>query len=196
MLAVPVQRVSEPLATLMFVHNMFPDNLNPRTGLGSGNLLCRLASARRSKKNAARNLRSVIHKAGVTMPVEIDFVRTTIKIRKPKVKIEMVYWPILRMSSWIEVLMNMYPQFLLGGYKWEEEESWRSLLTWFWNMYRECNPAHPIFSEDTDLSLAIPYMLHGDEGKGVRGGLLMVQSWQTVLSHLGRWTTNNSGRLT
>ena len=69
----------------------------------------------------------------------------------------------------------------------EQESKWRHLLSWFWNNFRECDPQHPVFDlerEGVDISLAIPFMTHGDEGRGLHSQAFMVESFQFVLSHL------------
>lgn len=100
------------------------------------------------------------------------------------------------MESWLHVLAESFSPYMFGGYEFEQENEWRVLLGWFWDVYRRCNPHHPVFSlEGVDLTAAIPYMLHGDEGRGLRSLAFMVESWQFVLSHLGPAFTNISGCL-
>ena len=49
--------------------------------------------------------------------------------------------------------------------------------------------------QDADRTMAVPIMLHGDEGRGLRSQAFMVESFQFVISHLGPHTTNTSGQL-
>ena len=160
---------------------------------GTGDLLCKIASAANSKTNVTRNLTVAIHKAGASLQVPIDVVQTTIRFRKPKVRIERVWWPVLPMKSWIPLLMEQFPQVLLGGHMLEQESKWRSLLRFFWGTFQQCDPNHPVFTDGTDLETAIPYMIHGDEGRGLRRQPFMVQAWQLVLSWKGLAKTNTSG---
>lgn len=165
---------------------------------GAGELLCRIASSRRSRTNVDRNLRRCIHKAGVTLDLDLELVETTIKLRKPKNKCIPIYWPCFSMRSWMSTLSTSFPHYMLGGFDLEQEFEWRSLFRWFWNCYREYDSSHPIFSEDCgdcDYSLCCPIMTHGDEGRGLRSSPFMVQSFQFVISHLGPFTTNTSGYL-
>lgn len=132
----------------------------------------------------------------MTIPIEIEVVPTTIRLRKPRSRVVSVYWPVLSMRSWCEVLMEQYPKVLLGGFELCEEDQWRKLLTMFWQGFYQDDPLHPIFARhDWDPSCTIPYMTHGDEGKGLRCNPFMVQSWQTVLSVNGPGDTNMSGYL-
>jgi len=158
-------------------------------------LLCRIASSGKSKKHADRNLRRCIHKAGVSLPIEIVSIKTTIQLRKPKVRVIEMYWPTLSMKSWVYTLLTSYPQIILGGFALWEVDSWRQLFGWFWNIYREVDSNHPVYHQlwSGDLTTSIPIMLHGDEGRGLRSQAFMVQSFQFVISHLGPHTTNTSG---
>lgn len=66
-------------------------------------------------------------------------------------------------------------------------------LAIFWGTFQQCDPNHPVFTDGTDLETAIPYMIHGDEGRGLRRQPFMVQAWQPVLSWKGLAKTNTSG---
>ena len=129
------------------------------------------------------------------MEIDIELVPTTISLRKPKLRVIHVYWPVFTMRSWVEALSQAFPKFMFGGFELEDEQSWRSLFSWFWQVYQQIDGSHPVYSElgDVDRSLVIPIMLHGDEGRGLRSTPFMVESWQFVLSYLGPYTTNTSG---
>ena len=174
--------------------NTHPSQLDNHQGAGS--LLCKIASTRNSVTNVTRNLRRVIRVADASVPIELKLVPTTIRLRKPRTRIVPVFWPVLSMQSWCEILMDKYPKILLGGYHFCNEKGWMDLLTWFWQAFHQVDPLHPIFQhDDWDPSHTIPYMTHGDEGRGPRNQPFMVQSWQTVLSVHGPEETNVSGTL-
>lgn len=162
---------------------------------GAGSLLCKIASAKRSRTNVARNLFSVIYKSGESLQVEIELVKTTVQLRKPRKRIEQVFWPCLSMRSWITLLMERYPEFLLGGFKVEEESKWREQFRLFWQKYRAFDGSHSVFTDGTNLEFAIPYFIHGDEGRGLGHQPLMVEAWQTAISYKGVGYTNVSGFL-
>ncbi len=175
----------------------FPSITQPLVACpGAGSLLCKIASTKNSKTNVTRNLRRVIKDADALVPIEVELVSTTIRLRKPRSRIVPIYWPVFSMRSWCEILMTKYPKVMLGGIEWELESEWRNLLTWFWQAFYHDDPLHPIFqSGDWDPSCTIPYMTHGDEGRGQRSQPFMVQSWQTVLSVFGPGESNMSGNL-
>lgn len=158
-------------------------------------MLSRIACTKRVKGNVDRNLRRVIHKAGVSLHVEFVLIPTTIQLKKPRLRTVPVYWPCFCMKSWILVLLQKFPQFVLGGFKMEEETQWRALFSWFWDIYHQYDPTHPVYENDFDKSLAIPIATHGDEGRGARNTPFMVQSFQFVISYQGPATTNTSGSL-
>jgi len=178
-----------------YAHPHYIYLLSLHVSWGAGALLLRIASTGNSKSNVDRNLRRCIHKAGVTVPVEITLVPTTVQIRKPKVKVESVYWPTLSMRSWISIIAESYPEIMFAGFRFEEEHLWKPLFSWFWDQYKKIDGSHPAFHEldQASLSSSVPIMLHGDEGRGLRSQAFMVESWQFVISHLGPYTTNTSG---
>ncbi|CAL1129176.1 unnamed protein product [Cladocopium goreaui] len=160
----------------------------------AGHLLCRIASTRKGKSNVDRNLRRCIHKAGVTLDLDVELVKTTIKVKKPKLGIKSVYWPCFSLRSWVSTLATSFSPIMFGGFDVEEEHNWRRLFSWFWATYKGFDGGHPIYEmPDLDLSLCIPIMTHGDEGRGLCSQAFMVQSFQFVISHLGPFTTNTSG---
>ena len=158
-------------------------------------MLCKIASASKSKTHVDRNLRRCIFKAGATLPIELVLVPTTIMLRKPKLLRREVFWPCFSMASWIQVLANTFPRFVFGGFKPDQETEWRTLFTWFWKTYRQFDSEHPLYESNLDPSICVPYMTHGDEGRGLRSQAFMVESFQFVISYLGPYTTNTSGYL-
>lgn len=159
-------------------------------------MLCRIASTGKSKKHADRNLRRCILKAGASLQIDLVLVPTTITLRKPKLRTVKMFWPTLSMRSWLQILLESYPRIALGGHRLHETQKWQQLFAWFWQQYKEIDEHHPVYSlEGANLSWAIPIMIHGDEGRGLRSQAFMVQSWQFVISHLGPDTTNTSGQL-
>ena len=153
--------------------------------------LFKLARAGKSKTNVARNLTRLIYKKGVTLRVEIDFILLSVKRKKKKNKIMKVWFPILRMSAWVRCLLREAPQMLLAGYN-LKDPGWQDVFHAFWEIYKETDDTHPIYEAAIPWSHAIPYMLHGDEGRGQRRVPYMVEAWQLVISHEGPGKTNES----
>lgn len=162
--------------------------------LGAGDLLCQIAKAGRSKTNVTRNLQTCILKRGVSLPIQLDLCRVRIRVRRPRVREVQVYWPCLSMKSWASVMLNTYPRFMLGGFDLTEESQWKTLFSGFWQTYREFDPNHDIYQHsDLDWSTVIPYLIHGDEGRGARQQPFMVESWQVLIPFTGPASTTVSG---
>ena len=138
---------------------------------------------------------TVINASNVMLPVTVDIFQLTICKKKPKVTTLKVWWPILRMTSWIEILLQHHPQVLLCGFQLDEAKAgWKRTLRQFWKDYRRSNPDHEIFSEGgPPLECSIPYYLHGDEGRFLRSKPLMIEAFQVAISHKGMSYTNESG---
>ena len=150
------------------------------------------AQAGNSKTNVCRNLTKLLHKKGVTLNVEVDFVQISAKREKKKNRVEKIWFPILRMTAWVRCLLAEAPQLLLAGHSLEDEDGLGSVFSNFWNAYRSVDSTHPIFQSSIALERAIPYMLHGDEGRGQRNVPYMVEAWQVLIGHHGTSKSNES----
>ena len=128
-------------------------------------------------------------------PISIETVPVRVRFKKPTPRTEMVDWPVIRMSSWICALTKECPEYLLGGLQLADVDGWKMLFSGFWNQYKLIDPAHPIFSANVDTASVVPYALHGDEGRGLRGKPYLVESWQPIIGVGGPFKTNESGLL-
>ena len=118
----------------------------------------------------------------------------TIRLKKPKPRTETIDWPVLKMSSWVQTLTKPeYARFLLGGHAIDDVDGWKMMFANFWHQYRSVNPSHPVFSSGIDTAFFIPFALHGDEGRGLRGKPYLVESWQPLIGVGGPFVTNESG---
>ena len=146
------------------------------------------------KKNACRIIRSLINKTdGMTLDIPIDVCPVTVRMRRPVRRLE-VWWPILRMDQWAKLLFNQKPQLLLGGQVPDPQGKWKKLYYDFWSVYQNIHGDHPIFSrKDVDMGTCLPYMIHGDEGRGQLKRPYLVVSWQLLIGHNGLQATNDSG---
>ena len=129
------------------------------------------------------------------MPVRIDAIEIPVKFRKPKVREQLVWWPTLRMSDWIKALVSSCPEILLCGFKLEDDMGWKQVLSSFWQIYQTIDPNHCFFESTIPFTNAIPYYLHGDEGRGLRSKPFLVESFQPVIANQGLFETNEKGQL-
>ena len=162
---------------------------------GKLDLLRRIAWAGLSRTNASRNLHSLINKNKILFPVEIDACLIHVAFRKPTFRREEIWWPIIRMESWVKTILHEVPEVLLGGFKLEHVKHWSEMLHQFWKLYFSAYPGHCLKTSGFDHGFCIPYFFHGDEGRGYRNRPVMIESFQPVISHKGPLVTNESGCL-
>ncbi|CAK9102229.1 unnamed protein product [Durusdinium trenchii] len=62
---------------------------------------------------------------------------------------------------------------------------WRNELKAFWTMYRLVNPHHEAFASPQRLEWTLPFLYHGDEGRGRLRRAVLVCSYQPLLSSKG-----------
>ena len=156
-------------------------------------LLQKLQRAGNDKKNVCRNLHSLLRRNGGFFPVDIDVAPAPIATRRPCYQISQVWWPVLKMSSWVRALLNKAPQMILAGHRVEDTLGWQSTFASFWTRYKSVNGSHSIFSDGYDQRFVVPYFLHGDEGRGQCRRPFMVESFQPCISWKGSNVTNESG---
>lgn len=158
-------------------------------------LLRGIARAGQSKKNACRNLHTLINRSGILFPVRIDAALVSVAYRKPVFRREKLWWPIIRMTDWATTMLRERPGMLLGGHNLEQVNQWNQMFIDFWTDYFSGHPGHPLAASGYNLGFCIPYFFHGDEGRGFRQRAVMVESFQPVISRKGPSCTNMSGYL-
>lgn len=161
---------------------------------GYHDTLEKLSKIYKSQKNACRMLHTLIEKSGVCLPLEISCAQISIRRMKPLGEYK-AWWPFITMQTWVSFLLENFPHILLGGHTLEEVNGWQRLLYDFWRVYKDINPGHPVFSSDLDTRFLIPYVFHGDEGRGSSRVPFLVLSFQPFVSHKGMSECNDSSCL-
>ena len=83
---------------------------------------------------------------------------------------------------------------LLGGYRLDQEEAYRSMFTQFWDRFEFVRPDLDLYHRsDMDKAMCIPIALHGDEGRGKLRRPVMCIAFQPLISCKGPSYTNSSG---
>ena len=160
---------------------------------GRDQLLERLGRcARGGSGNACRNLHRMLVDEKLSLPVSVSIIDIRIKGLRNKQE-RIVGWPVLRMSDWARCALGRGGQMLLAGHCLEDEPAWRAQLQDFWSHYSKIDGGHPVFSSGIDTSATVPFMVHGDEGRGRGKQPLLTISFQGILSHYGGHRTNMSG---
>lgn len=160
---------------------------------GQLDLLHKIASAGRSAQNACRNLHSLIHKVGLTLPLRIHTVKIPVRKRKPKVEKQWVHYPVILPSTWFSYLLENHSMLLLAGHDIKKVDAWNGELRQFWDTYLQCDPSHPMNHGGPPKEFTIPLYIHGDEGRGKYRLPLMVQCIQPAISFKGTSFKNSSG---
>ena len=158
-------------------------------------LLGKIGQCGNGKRNACRNLHRLINRTkGVTVHLDLDVCPISIRTKRP-VGVKDVWWPLLRMDSWLKYFFTELPHMILGGCAVDDDASWRRMFSDFWDTYKQVDGGHQIFKTGYDLGSCIPYMLHGDEGRGQSFVPFLVISWQPVISFRGPTTYSDSSYL-
>ena len=164
--------------------------------LGQLDLLYKISAAGRSQQNACRNLHSLIHRAGLTLPLRIHTVEIPVRRKKPKLQKLWVHYPVILPSTWISYLGKHHSKVLLGGCSLEDTPSWKRGLKSFWEKYLKTDSDHPMNFGGPPKETTVPLYIHGDEGRGKNRLPIMTQCIQTVISFKGPGYKNSSGNLT
>lgn len=156
------------------------------------------SAARRKDSHACRNLNTIIKQHGKKLPVEITGVPTMLR-RSRKRKVESpINYPVLRLSSWADVIMDNGGHYFLGGRSLDEVDTFGDELETFWTRFKAVDPSFGFFKDTSaaDWRWAVPMALHGDEGRGKAKKPVMVVALQTILPlRSGKGLSNMSGRL-
>lgn len=146
-----------------------------------------------TSKNSNRALTRLIRNQGLSLPIQIDYVRLKVRRRKPRVRDFFCDWPVLSMRSWLDYLFEKHPRLVLAGHNIDED--WPSVFESFWQKWRQHDGDHEVFSSLKPLRYCLPFFTHGDEGHTTRQTPFMVQSFQCAISWMGLDYTTVSGFL-
>ena len=155
-----------------------------------------MAQCGRNKRNECRNLHSLIHREGRTLPIPVDSVQTPVLVLSGKCRIETVSYPVLMLSRWVDYILSQDGQILLGGHRLSDGvEPIKRMFDRFWSRFQHIR-SDLSFPQgcDSGNSINIPYGLHGDEGRGKLRRPIMCLSYQPLISHRGMGCLNSSGR--
>ena len=159
-------------------------------------MLYKISAAGRAQSNVCRNLHRLIHREGLTLPVNIDLIQLPVRKRRPTVKKVMVWYPVIYPSTWIRFLLKEHSYLLLAGWSLEEVTSWQGCLDDFWQSYKRYDPDHIMNRADAPPSnCTVPLYVHGDEGRGKYKLPIMIEAFQPAISYKGKAFKNSSGYL-
>ena len=148
----------------------------------------------RNDSHMCKNLHKLIESEGrgILLPITTTPVPIKLSKRGRLLNHATVDYPILLPSSWVDTIFKGGGHFLLGGSSLDNLETFQNSLQRFWTNYQQLDPAVVIRGSPR---LAIPYCLHGDEGRGRGKKPIMVLSMQALITSLDMETSNLSGHL-
>ena len=93
-------------------------------------------------------------------------------------------WPVLLLSSWLQFIFEKTnASMLCNGLP--PSEQWYYELKSFWELFRTVMPHHEIYRHPERLPWTLPFMYHGDEGRGRMRRAVLVTSFQPMLAWSG-----------
>ena len=139
-----------------------------------------------------RNLHRLIERSARALPIQIS--KTNVPIRLSKVgrplRTKTVQYPLLRPSDWARCIFKLGGQFFLAGQTLDQIDSFSECLELFWRRHKHIQPE--IHFEGSP-GLAIPFCLHGDEGRGKGKKSILVLSLQPLVTSPDMSKSNLSG---
>lgn len=111
-------------------------------------------------------------------------------------RVEQTTWPIIKLESWLDYMLGHQPELLLGGHC-LQDHGWKDMFAKVWHLYRSVDGAHRVYQDfaEAEFATCIPFMIHGDEGRGLVRRPYMVISTQPVVGHKGLHFTNESSHI-
>ena len=148
-------------------------------------------------RNAARNLHRFVHREGKTLPITISTCKMYIKKSRKGAGEVQVNYPILRLTTWLEFLLGSAgSEFVLGGCNIREEEEYMRMFERFWDRFSSLEPFHEVYQKSReDRARTIPMALHGDEGRGLCGIPVLIETFQPLIPWMGEEVLNMLGLL-
>ena len=139
-------------------------------------LLYQIASWK-TPANWARNLHRLIHTWGLSLMVTPTTVMCPVKFRSA---VTTTPWPILHLSTWLRVIFRKTnAKFLCNGIP--LHQGWGKELEAFWSLYKCVCPTHAVYDRPERLAATLPFLYHGDEGRGRHNRAVLVTSFQPLL---------------
>ena len=141
-----------------------------------------------------RNLHKLIERSCRGLQVPITTTPAPIKTsrRGRPLKQRTIDYPLMRPSDWVAAIFKGGGHFFLGGCSLDQLGTFQDTLAKFWADYQKMEP-DVVF--EGSARFAIPFALHGDEGRGKGRKPIMILSMQPLITSLDMSTSNLSGCL-
>ena len=126
-----------------------------------------------------------------SLPLEVTWISTPVRLLKGKPRIQQTNFPSLQPSTWFRFMLDIGGESILGGHNIRQQSAWRQMFSTFWDRFSKSSPG--IDLRGVNPEVAIPICIHGDEGRGKVNRPIMVLAFQPLVSWLGPAVVNSSG---
>lgn len=123
--------------------------------------------------NSERDVQRIAKQQGTKLDIPIS---------EMQIRGELLPW--ISPRAWLEYIVGHGLLYLLSGLHFEEKHLVGSVWKKFWTQYETLNGDHGFFFlPGRDYEKTIGLFIHGDEGRTLKRGALMVTSIQSILGH-------------
>ena len=127
--------------------------------------------AKKNKKNSERDVHRVVKKQ-----------RTMLKINISEINVQGQMLPWISPRAWLEFIVKHGLLYMMSGLQFEERHNLGNVWRQFWTKYLTLVPDSGVaFMQDFSYETTLALYIHGDEGRTLKRGGLMVTSIQSVL---------------
>ena len=121
-------------------------------------------------------------------------VKLKVQLRRLTVREVYLDYPFIGLEQWGRYLLEHKSKYVLGGHRIGKDSArYTEMYNRFWGRYKVLDPRHIMFSTFTDFGRIIPYLIHGDEGRGKSKNPILITSFQFLFSVHGERQTNMKG---
>ncbi len=145
------------------------------------------------RKNISRNFHRLLQREGKLLPVKVSMVKLRVQLHRPRVQEVEAEYPFIRLQDWARYLLENNSKYLLGGFDITETKNYTEVFQRFWRNYRYLDGKHPTYSHFKEFGHVIPYLVHGDEGRGKGKNPILITSYQPLIAVGGEDYTNMKG---
>ena len=146
----------------------------------------------RNDSHACNNLCKLLCKTARALDMPIATAPVMIRTSKQKQPLRgrIVQYPLLLASDWARCIFRRGGHFFMAGLSLDDVSAVGATLELFWRRYKKLD-CHMNF--EGDPAFAIPYAIHGDEGRGKGKKPILVLSMQPLVTSPDMSHTNMSG---
>ena len=131
-------------------------------------------AAKVDKSHSERNAHRLFNRYGLALRVRISYLEFRAWEGQDSVTI-----PYLKVTDFLNLLLNKYEQVLLGGLKIGDKSE--KLCSSFWERFQAYQPSHLVFEKFSaaERRFCIPILVHGDKGRTLQKSPIFVLSFET-----------------